>query len=241
MDRYKKIIYENYISNHNKNLYGENSLARIEAYFPALKHYYARHIPPNRDQRILEIGCGDGNFVYCLQQMGYKNANGIDYSAEQIEKGKSMGINNLACADLFSYLADNKSKYDVIIAKDVIEHFTRNEVFEIMELINKNLNDGGRFIMQVPNGQGIFHTSVFYGDYTHEMAYTESSINQVILNTGFKKSTCFPTGPIPYGVVSSILFILWKLMVLKLKFWKMVETGNPRGIFTQNIIAVVEK
>ena len=241
MDKYKKIIYDNYISNHNKNLYGQNSLVKIKASFPALKHYYARHIPQDKELRILDIGCGDGNFIYYLQQAGYKNAHGIDVSDEQIENGKSLGISNLECADLVTYLEGNKNKYDVIIAKDVIEHFTRDEVFEILELVNKNLREGGRFIMQVPNGQGIFFTSVFYGDYTHEMAYTEGSINQVVLNTGFKKSICYPTGPIPYGLVSCIRFILWKLMVSRLKFWKMVETGNPRGIFTQNIIAVVEK
>src|SRR5437016_493267 len=95
MNTYKKKIYENYISNHNKNLYGENSLSKITAYFPALNHYYGRHLPTDKNARILDIGCGDGNSVYWLQQSGYKNAGGIDLSAEQIEKGRSMGIENL--------------------------------------------------------------------------------------------------------------------------------------------------
>jgi predicted TPR repeat methyltransferase len=241
MDKYKKIIYDNYISNHNKNLYGENSLSKIAAYAPALNHYYCRHLPQDKNARILDIGCGDGNFVYHLQQLGYKNASGIDVSEEQVAKGRSMGIQNLLCADLLQYLTDNKDLFDVIVAKDVIEHFTRDEVFEILFLVNKNLRKGGRFIMQVPNGQGMFYTSIFYGDYTHEMAYTESSINQVMLNTGFSSVRCYPTGPVPAGVVSRIRAVLWKLLVWKLKFWKMVETGSPRGIFTQNIIAVVEK
>ena len=241
MDKYKQKIYASYISNHNKNLYGENSIARIKAYGPALDYYYGRHLPADKNALILDIGCGDGNFVYHMQQKGYTNASGIDYSAEQIDKGRSMGINNLICADLIQFLSENKVQYDAVIAKDVIEHFTRDEVFEILELINKNLKDGGRFIMQVPNGQGIYHTSIFYGDYTHEMAYTESSVNQVALNTGFKRSVCYPTGPVPTGLVASIRFVLWKFKVMQLKFWKMVETGNPKGIFTQNIIAVIEK
>ncbi len=241
MDRYKKIIYDNYISNHNKTLYGENSIARIKAYAPALNYYYCRHLPTDKNARILDIGCGDGNFVYHVQQLGYKNAAGVDVSAEQVNKGISMGINNLHCADLMQYLTTNTEPFDVIIAKDVIEHFTRDEVFDILFLINKNLEKGGRFIMQVPNGQGFFYTSIYYGDYTHEMAYTESSISQVMLNTGFSGVRCFPTGPVPTGVVPRIRYILWKLMVWKLKFWKMVETGNPRGIFTQNIIAVADK
>ena len=241
MNAYKKIIYDNYISNHNKKLYGENSIAKITAYFPVLNHYYGRHIPANKDARILDLGCGDGNSVYWLQQLGYKNASGVDLSIEQIEKGRSMGIQNLQQADIIQYLSENKNEFDVIIAKDVIEHFTKDEVFEILQLVNKNIKKGGLFIMQVPNGQGMFYTSVFYGDYTHEMAYTESSINQIILNTGFSKSACYPTGPIPTGLFATVRFLLWKTMVWRLKFWKMVETGSPKGIFTQNIIAVIEK
>ena len=238
---YKKKIYENYISNHNKNLYGENSVPRIKAGFPALNYFFGNHLPENKGAAILDIGCGDGNVVYWLQAMGYKNTFGVDFSLEQIEKGKSMGIGNLMQGDITDYLAANTNKYDLVIAKDVIEHFTKDEVFEILSLVNKNLKDGGRFIMQVPNGQGIYHTSVFYGDYTHEMAYTVNSVNQVILNNGFSRSKCYPTGPIPKNLVGAIRFALWKLKVLQLKFWKMVETGNPSGIFTQNIIAVIDK
>lgn len=241
MNAYKKIIYDNYISNHNKKLYGETNISKIKAYFPVLNHYYGRHIPPDKNVRILDLGCGDGNSVYWLQQLGYKNTCGIDFSAEQIAKGKSMGIENLQNGDIIKYLSDNKTEFDVIMAKDVLEHFTKDEIFEILPLINKNLKAGGIFIMQVPNGQGMFYTSVFYGDYTHEVAYTESSINQVILNTGFKSSRCYPTGPIPTGFVATIRFLLWKIKVAQLKFWKMVETGSPKGIFTQNIIAVIEK
>ena len=241
MDKYKKKIYDNYITNHNKNLYGDMSLAKISAYFPVLDHYYGRHLPANKDAAILDIGCGDGNSVYWMQQRGYKNASGVDVSMEQIEKGKSMGINNLVSGDIVKYLADSKQQYDVILAKDVIEHFTRDEVFEILELVHKNLKEGGRFIMQVPNGQGIYYTSIFYGDYTHEMAYTASSINQVALNNGFKRTHCYPTGPVPKNLAGIIRSVLWKLKVTKVKFWKMIETGSPSGIFTQNIIAVMEK
>jgi predicted TPR repeat methyltransferase len=241
MNRYKKTIYDSYISTHNKALYGENSLEKIHHHFPAWQHYYGRHLPADKNAAILEIGCGDGNFVYYLQKSGYANARGIDVSAEQVQKGANMGIANLECADLVSYLAGNKRMYDCIIAKDVIEHFTKDEVFEILTLVSANLNTGGTFLMQVPNGQGLFYASVFYGDYTHEAAYTESSINQVALNTGFSSSVCYPTGPVPTGFVAIIRSILWKLKVWELKFWKMVETGNPKGIFTQNIIAVIKK
>lgn len=241
MDKYKKIIYSNYVSNHNINLYGKNTLSKIEAHFPSWKYYYGKHLPKDLQANILDIGCGDGNFVYWLHKIGYHRTNGIDISQEQINSGKGMGIPNLECVDIVNYLSDNTIQFDLIIARDVIEHFTKDEVFEILALVNKNLKEGGLFIIQVPNGQGLFYTSIFYGDYTHEMAYTTSSVNQIILNTGFKKSQCYPTGPAPIGFLSSIRYVLWKLIVIRLKLFKMIETGNPSGIFTQNIIAVIEK
>lgn len=241
MEKFKEIIYNSYVSTHNRTLYGDMTIARIEGHFPALDFHYAPHLPKDKNAAILDIGCGDGNFVYWLNKRGYANAWGIDISLEQIDKGKQLGIGNLECGDLIDYLGNKGKKFDLIIARDVIEHFTRNEVFEILALISKSLNPGGRFIMQVPNGQGIFYTSVFYGDYTHEMAYTASSVNQVILNTGFSKSACYPSGPVPHGLKSVVRYYLWKLMVLRLRFWKMVETGSSAGIFTQNLIAVIDK
>lgn len=241
MEHFKKVIYDNYISKHNKSLYGDMSLERIDAYSPALQHYYGRHLPADKTARIVDIGCGDGNFVYFMQQRGYVNAMGVDVSQEQIDKGTQMGIPNLRCGDLISFLSGSDQQFDFVVAKDVIEHFTRNEVFEILPLIAKCLKPGGKFLMQVPNGQGYFYTSIFYGDYTHEMAYTASSIRQVVLNTGFSDVKCYPTGPVPVGINGRIRSVLWKLFVYRLKFWKMVETGSPSGIFTQNIIGVAEK
>lgn len=241
MEKFKEIIYASYVSTHNKTLYGDMTIARIEGHFPALDFNYGKHLPHDKNAAILDIGCGDGNLVYWLNKRGYNNAHGIDISQEQIDKGRQLGIGNLECGDLLDYLGHKGKKFDFILARDVIEHFTRNEVFEILALVSKNLNEGGRFVMQVPNGQGIFYTSIFYGDYTHEMAYTASSVNQIILNTGFRKSVCYPTGPVPHGLKSTIRYILWKIMVMKLKFWKMVETGSPSGIFTQNLIAVIDK
>jgi 2-polyprenyl-3-methyl-5-hydroxy-6-metoxy-1,4-benzoquinol methylase len=241
MEKFKEIIYSSYVSTHNKNLYGESSLAKFERNFPALNFHFKRHLPAAKDAAILDIGCGDGGIVYWFTTLGYTNAMGVDISQEQIDNGNRMGIKNLHCGDLIDFLTNSGKKFDFIIARDVIEHFTRNEVFEILALISKSLNPNGRFVMQVPNGQGFFYTSVFYGDYTHEMAYTITSVNQIILNTGFRKSACFPTGPVPHGLVSTIRYNLWRMKVAQLKFWKMVETGNANGIFTQNLIAVIDK
>lgn len=237
MRPFKEIIYQNYVKNHTRLLYGQDTLAHIEKQFPVWQHYFGKLLPSDKNAAILDIGCGTGSFVYFLQKIGYPRSQGIDVSVEQIETGRALGIEHIQCADLHTFLADKNEVYDCIIARDVLEHFTRQEIFEILFAVRAALRPGGCFVLQSPSGEGIFYTSIFYGDFTHEMAFTQSSLQQICRNTGFSRVECHPTGPVPKGLVSSIRWLLWQLIVLKTRFYKMVETGSSRGIFTQNLIA----
>ncbi len=237
MRHFKDIIYENYVNNHTRLLYGHETLAHIESQFLVWRSYFGRLLPTDKHAAVLDLGCGTGSFVYFLQKTGYADAQGIDLSAAQIEAGRAMGIEGIQCADLHSFLAGKKETYDCIVARDVLEHFTRQEIFEILFAVRAALRPGGCFIMQSPNGEGMFYTSIYYGDFTHEMAFTQSSLQQICRNTGFSGVECYPTGPVPKGFISGVRWLIWQLIVLKTRFYKMVETGNSRGIFTQNLIA----
>jgi 2-polyprenyl-3-methyl-5-hydroxy-6-metoxy-1,4-benzoquinol methylase len=238
---FKKTLYKSYQTTHSVLLYGTITLEQIERNFSSWKYYYQPHFPENKNSSMLDIGCGIGSFVYYLQQLGYTNVQGIDVSGQQIEAGLKLGIQGLKVHDLNEFLSTAQEQFDFIIARDVIEHFTRQEAFDIITKISKVLKPGGKFLMQVPNGQGLYYTSIFYGDYTHEMAYTESSAKQLILNCGFRKVTSYSTGPVPHTFFSRIRSWLWWLKVQQVKFWKMVETGSARGVFTSNLIVVSER
>lgn len=234
---YKEKLYQSYRSTHNALLYGTLTLEKIERQFPALDYYYQKHLPADRSAAILDIGCGDGHFVHYLHQRSYDKAQGIDLSEEQIQAGKSLGISNIEVGSLQEVLSLHTNTFDCIVARDVIEHLTRQEAFEALNLVSGALKPGGVFIMQVPNGQGLFFTSIFYGDYTHEMPYTDQTVRQLFLNTGFSSSKCYPVSPFPGNWKGKIRAMLWKYKVVQTRFWKMVETGNPSGIFTSNLIA----
>jgi 2-polyprenyl-3-methyl-5-hydroxy-6-metoxy-1,4-benzoquinol methylase len=238
---YKQKFYSNYISTHNGYLYQKPSLQAIEDGFVVWDWFYRKILPTDLTLPILDIGCGNGAFVHYLTKKGYSNVQGIDVSPEQIEEGTGLGIANLIRGDFRDHLTTTSERYAMIIARDVIEHFERQEVFDILQLVNQSLIKGGIFIMQVPNGQGLFYESIFYGDFTHEMAYTESSVRQLFLNCGFSSSQCYPTGPVGHTWKGRVRSMLWSLKVAHHRFWKMVETGNASGIFTSNLIAVGEK
>jgi len=238
---YKNIIYGNYRTMHNDLLYGRPTLDSIRINFSVWKYYYAKHFPTDRDAVILDIGCGEGSFVYFLTQLGYKNVSGIDLSEQQIELGNQLGIQGLQLANLYEFLESRADQFDFIIALDVLEHFTKAEAFDIVRLILRSLKQGGYFLMQVPNGEGIFMSSIYFGDFTHEVAYSHLSVRQVFLNAGFSEVMSYPLGPVPNSLQGLIRFILWKVRVVFYRFGKMVETGNAQGIFTSNLIAVGKK
>lgn len=237
MEDFKRHLYSNYTKTHSNVLHGTIDLAKVKNSFPIKHFYYYPYLPSNKEASILEIGCGNGNFIHYLHTLGYRNARGIDLSKEQIESGKNIGIKNIEVAELGSYVSDQNEKWDYIFALDVIEHLTRQEAFDAFCSCNKALKRGGQFIMQVPNGEGLFYTSIYYGDYTHEMPYTLKSARQVLLNAGFSKIECYPVNPYPGSWKGKIRSWLWRLKVGQTRFWKMVETGSPSGIFTSNLIA----
>jgi len=238
---YREKLYSTYVSTHTSHLYDAPTLKEIRKQFPVWKSYYRRFLPKDMAAKILDIGCGNGGFVYYLKSLGYENSSGIDISPEQVEVAKSLGIKGIECADIVSFLRDKKSIYDAIFARDVIEHFTKDSIIELLELIFNSLKRGGVVIIQTPNAESPFGSSYRYGDFTHEIAFTRSSLNQVLRVAGFEKVDFYPTGPVPKGIKSAIRFMLWKVIEMMLRFYMLVETGSSEGIYTQNIICVAKK
>lgn len=87
---YKNKFYSQYVSVHTRPLYGEQSLDDIKKQFPAWQAYFGKFLSEDRNARIIDLGCGNGGFVYWLQKNGYQNVEGIDISEEQVEVAKKI-------------------------------------------------------------------------------------------------------------------------------------------------------
>ncbi len=122
--------------------------------------------------------------------------------------------------DLFSFLENvSNPLYDVIISFDILEHFTKQEVFILVDKIYQALKPDGKLLLHVSNGEVIFSGSVFWSDLTHETCFTKQSISQLIRLVGFKVAKFYEDVPIIQGVKSLfdryfLLFILLKLAIL---------------------------
>ncbi len=238
---YRDKFYSKYISTHTSHFSGEVNLDQIKKQFPAWRGYFSRFLPKDKNIKIIDLGCGTGGFVYWLQQIGYQNSEGIDVSPEQIEATKKLGIKNIRQANLKEFLRDKRNFYDVIFMNSVIEHFTKEEILDVLDIIYQSLKTGGVFVAQTPNAESPFSGRFRYGDFTHEISFTKGSIRQVLEVAGFKNIGVFTTGLVVHGFKSFIRAVLWKGIEIILHLCLLVETGLFGGIFTQSFIATAEK
>ena len=154
-----------------------------------------------------------GTWCTGCSKKGFVQAAGVDISEEQIKAGLSLNVKNLYRADLSPFLADKEQFYDLIIARDVFEHFTKEDFLDTLFLIRKALCNNGKLIIQVPNGEGIHMGFILYADATHEAAYTVSSLRQLAFCAGFKNVNVYPVNPKSQGIKGIVRSLLWKWKV----------------------------
>lgn len=237
---YRDRVYETYLSARSTTGF-EGELDSRRAY---LRRLIAKHFPPDRNAAILDLGCGSGALVHYAREEGYRQIWGIDRSREQISLALARGLTDLREGDLFETLRQIPDQsQDCVVSLDVLEHFTKDEAVQIVDGVARILRPEGKWIIHVPNSEGLFGARIRYGDFTHELAFTSDSLRQLLCSSGFRDVTCYEDAPIPHGAKSTLRWFFWKLIRLTLRFYVAVETGNTgrNMIFTQNLLAVARR
>lgn len=106
-------------------------------------------------RRVLELGCGDGQFSRILGEAGYQTVS-LDYSNTFLEYAKThnqtennrflqWNLNQQPLTELLAY----EAPFDVIVMVDVLEHI--QERSRVLQELPALLNAGGSFVLQCPN------------------------------------------------------------------------------------------
>ena len=237
----KEKAYNNYISTHFKSIHPdvEKEFDQYSSYFKA---NFKKHLPVGTNASILDIGCGMGHFLYFLESEGNKNYLGIDVSEENIQFCKDHDFNVKLC-DVFDFLAHNTEPFQVIIANDIVEHFTKEEIVTLLGLIKNNLSKDGLLIVKVPNASNpITGSSSRYIDFTHKVSFTEESLSQILRVCGYKNVRIYPPdiyvlyrNPLNYlaKFVAWLSFLLFRLLFV-------LYGRKTTKIFTKDLIAVAK-
>lgn len=238
---YRARIYRSYVSSYlqaHRHL-TPDQFERDKRLYAAL---YARYLPPSKYASILEVGCGTGSFIAFLQERGYQRVLGLDLGEEQIAVAKRFGVDNVQLGDALEYLPSHTEEFDMIVAFDLIEHLTKDEVLRFLDLAYRALRPGGRLLLRTPNGDSPLFGWIRYGDFTHEQAFTPSSIRQVLHVVGFRAVRIYPLEPWVHGTASAVRWALWKMMKQAIRLYYLVEQGTMgSGVFTANLLAVAER
>jgi 2-polyprenyl-3-methyl-5-hydroxy-6-metoxy-1,4-benzoquinol methylase len=240
---YRERIYQRYVHARDQALAPPTveGLEPRSQYFTKLIH---THYPADRRSAILDLGCGHGALIHFSRKEGYTNIRGVDNSSEQVAASWRLGIEGVEEGDLLAALAvQADGSLDVIVAFDVIEHFTRDELLGFVDQVQRVLRPGGRWIIHTPNGESPFCGRMRYWDLTHELAFTRTSIIQLLLSSGFSNVQCFEDSPIPHGLMSTVRWLLWQVIRSGLRLYLAAETGDTAGsaIFSQNFLTVAVK
>ena len=238
---YRSRIYDSYV--HSRTQSASTSIDELKDRAPYLRRLIAEHFPADRNAHILDLGAGTGSLMHFARRAGYENMVGVDRSAEQVTEARRLGNEKVEEADLMNRLASlPPDSHDVIIAFDVIEHFTRSEVLAFADEVRRVLKQGGKWIIHTPNAESPFFGRIRYGDFTHEQAFTTTSIGQLLLSSGFRSLRSYEDEPIVHGFKSAVRYTLWKAIRGMLRLYIAAETGSTGpAIFSQNFLTVAMK
>jgi SAM-dependent methyltransferase len=240
--RYRQRIYGDYVKAASAPL-APDTIAGLEGRRPVLARFIADHFPPHRDARILEVGCGHGVLLHFAREAGYTNMSGIDGSPAQVAAARQLGIDGIRQSDLMAALAaEPEASFDAIVAYDVIEHLTKDELVDMTDAVRRVLKPGGRWLIHAPNGLSPFAGVMRYGDLTHEQAFTPESLTQLFLASGFRGAEFHEDPPAIRGLKSAVRGLLWRVVRAVMRLALVVETGMPEyRVLTMNLIAVATK
>jgi len=147
----------------------------LEFYVPFFVHCH----------RVLDVGCGQGQFIELLKAEGV-SATGIDADERMVGVCRRKGL-DVAKADLFDYLPQQKKQFDGIFSSNLIEHLSAQDAIRFVRMAFGALVSGGIVLISTPNPRSlIVHLNEFWRDATHVRLYSRSLLEFLCAWAGFE-------------------------------------------------------
>ena len=141
----------NYMKSNNVSYYDNlllMSSSRRSYYKEKLDFFTSRlgNKGSSKKQKILDIGCNDGELTELYDQFGH--AVGIDINRNAIKECKKRGL-ECFCMDLNDMVKTHANSFDFVIAGDIIEHIFETDKF--LHNIHTVLKRNGKVLLTTPN------------------------------------------------------------------------------------------
>ena len=189
------------------------------------------------DKDAVDLGCGNGQLCWTLKSIGAKSVTGVNACEDEVELARSRVFTDFSRGDILEYLQRSRTNsIDRIYALNVFEHFEKEYLINVLKECLRVLRDGGTVTAIVPNATSPYGGMTRYWDFTHELAFTPSSIRQLKTLCGFSNVEFRELGPKPHGVTSLARYILWNMVRVSIMFRLLIETASVKGgIYTADL------
>jgi len=149
-----------------------------ESMYPPSMAGYINPYLPNKENKIVDIGCGYGQVLRHLKNQGYNNLLGVDINDNALESIHKDGIPTYNNSNdmLFENSPKAMDGAYLIIMQHVLEHLPKDKIIQTLKNIRHSLHDNGLLLVTVPNAQS--HTGCYwaYEDFTHNLIFTAGSL-----------------------------------------------------------------
>lgn len=184
---------------------------------------------PYKQINALEIGYGNGAFIKFMKNNGSK-VEGVEIQPSLLEAAKKIGvpvqssINDVTCGP-----------YDLIVAFDVLEHLTVEQLQSFFQKCKSLLKDDGAMLFRFPNAESFAGLGAQHGDFTHITAIAQTKLQQIIEPCGFKiikfeGELIYPQKVIVHAIRSVFRYLLMKGMGV-----------GSKHFFSTNVVAFIKK
>ncbi|KLU59393.1 ubiquinone biosynthesis O-methyltransferase [Peptococcaceae bacterium CEB3] len=147
--------------------------------------------------KVLDIGCGRGEFVELLQENGV-GVQGIDINEDMVGYCQDRGLPVIQ-ADLFAHLESlEDNSLDGIFAAQVIEHLKPADIIRLVDLCRQKLTSSGLLILESINPENV--TAVcnwFFLDPSHVRPVHPIFLKFVAEANGFREQHVLGRNPMP--------------------------------------------
>lgn len=152
---------------------------KIYEFDPLIK--FTKRYLPNKNSMILEGGCGLGQNVYKLNQVGYKNTIGLDYAQETIELIKKFKPKlNVVLGDVMDLPFEDNS-LEGYWSFGVIEHFY-DGYKPIADEMARTIKKGGYLFLVFPHMSALRKLKAKLGFYPKWTGANQQDFYQFALN-----------------------------------------------------------
>ena len=182
---------ENYNEYYEKyNMYSSIASLKKNTYDTACSNrvkFLEKYI--NKEDKILDIGCGSGDLLKELRKKGFQSLYGIDPSQKSIELLQSEGIEG-SVGNIFNEVPEElKEEFDLVCCTAVMEH-----IFDLpgaIKRISAYIKSGiGRIFLDVPAVEGFEKYKEKlpnYFNHEHINFFSLQSLDNLMISTGFER------------------------------------------------------